>query len=283
MGMIAGEPVDRVEKGTESDPWNLLANTIEGSIMSFDATSFGPITLDHLPPFATRLREAADRVWEDGYRQPFLRELGAGTLARERFAFYLLQDYRYLNDYAKVHALAATKTDDLEVMRFMANVQTSIFNVESQLHRTYMAGYGVTEQEMDTVRQSAFARAYTSNILAIAYGGPLVDILVAVLPCAWVYADYGCRLAAEFADGLDGNPYRSWIEMYRTDEFWSGAAWLIEHIERLVDGLDEAYRHKLVDIFVTGVEHEYMFWASAYDMHYSWRPEWDGPVEQSVG
>lgn len=151
-------------------------------MMTFDAAAFGPITLDHLPPFAQRLREAANLVWEEGYRQPFLRELGNGTLDRERFAFYLLQDYRYLNDYAKVHALALTKTQDPEVMRFMADVQNGIFNVESAMHRKYMASYGISEQEMNSVRQSAFARAYTSNILSIAYGNPLVDVLVAVLP-----------------------------------------------------------------------------------------------------
>ena len=120
--------------------------------MTFDAAAFGPITLDHLPPFAQRLREAANLVWEEGYRQPFLRELGNGTLDRERFAFYLLQDYRYLNDYAKVHALALTKTQDPEVMRFMADVQNGIFNVESAMHRKYMASYGISEQEMNSVR-----------------------------------------------------------------------------------------------------------------------------------
>ena len=77
------------------------------------------VRLDNLPPFAQRMREAADLVWEQGYRQPFLRELGEGTLQREKFAFYLLQDYRYLSDYAKVHALALTKTDDTEVMQFI--------------------------------------------------------------------------------------------------------------------------------------------------------------------
>ncbi|BAQ31130.1 transcriptional activator [Bifidobacterium scardovii JCM 12489 = DSM 13734] len=241
----------------------------------FDAEAFGPITPDHLPPFARRMREAADLVWEQGYRQPFIRELGNGTLARERFAFYLLQDYRYLKDYAKVHALALTKTMDSEIMTFMVNVQNGIFNVESKVHRSYMASYGVSEEEMNAVRQSAFARAYTSNILSIAYGGQLVDVLVAVLPCAWVYADYGQRLAREFAGTLDSNPYKSWVDMYKTDSFWEGSAWLIEHIERLVEGLSEERKRELIDIFVTGVENEYMFWASAYDMHYSWKPEWD--------
>lgn len=233
------------------------------------------ITLDHLPPFAQRLRKAADVVWEQGYQQPFLRELGEGTLARERFAFYLLQDYRYLGEYGKVHALAATKTDDVDVTTFMVNVQNNILAVETSVHRSYMASYGITEEEMNHVRQSAFARAYTSNILAIAYGKDLVDILVAVLPCAWVYADYGQRLAVEFADSLETNPYKSWVDMYKTDEFWQGSVWLIRQIEQRVQSLSEERKQELEDIFVTGVENEYMFWASAYDMQYSWRPEWD--------
>ncbi|KAA8828001.1 thiaminase II [Bifidobacterium myosotis] len=251
----------------------MTADTVTSS--SFDAAAFGPITLDHLPPFAQRLRKAADHVWEEGYRQPFLRELGAGTLDREKFAFYLLQDYRYLDDYAKVHALALTKTHDPEIMRFMVDVQNAIFNVESAMHRKYMASFGVTEAEMNSVRQSAFARAYTSNILSIAYGNPLVDVLVAVLPCAWVYADYGQRLAREFGDSLESNPYKSWVDTYKTDEFWSSAAWLLKHIETLVEGLSEERKAELTEIFVVGVENEYMFWASAYDMQYSWKPEWD--------
>ena len=138
-----------------------------------------------------------------------------------------------------------------------------------------LASYGITDEQMNNVRQSAFARAYTSNILSIAYGKGILDILVAVLPCAWVYADYGYRLAHEFADTLDVNQYKSWVDMYKTDEFWQGSAWLIEHIEKLAAEVSEERKQELVDIFVTGVENEYMFWSSAYDMQYTWKPEWD--------
>ena len=138
-----------------------------------------------------------------------------------------------------------------------------------------MASYGITEEQMNNVRQSAFARAYTSNILSIAYGKDILDILVAVLPCAWVYADYGYRLAAEFADTLDDNPYKSWVDMYKTDEFWQDSVWLLEHIEKLVADASEERKRELIDIFVTGVENEYMFWASAYDMQYTWKSEWN--------
>ena len=98
---------------------------------------------------------------------------------------------------------------------------------------------------------------------------------MAVLPCAWVYADYGYRLAAEFADTLDDNPYKSWVDMYKTDEFWQDSVWLLDHIEKLVADVSEERKRELIDIFVTGVENEYMFWASAYDMQYTWKSEWN--------
>lgn len=240
---------------------------------AFDATK--GIQRNNLPPFAQRMRKAADLVWEEGYQQPFIRELGKGTLQRERFAFYLLQDFRYVNDYARVHALGLAKTTDPEIMAFMLKVQNGALQVETEVHRSYLSSYGITEEQMNNVRQSAFARAYTSNILSIAYGKDILDILVAVLPCAWVYADYGYRLATEFADTLDDNPYKSWVDMYKTDEFWQDSVWLLDHIEKLVADASEERKRELIDIFVTGVENEYMFWASAYDMQYTWKSEWN--------
>ena len=134
----------------------------------FDAAK--GIQRNNLPPFAQRMRKAAYLVWEEGYQQPFIRELGEGTLQRERFAFYLLQDFRYVNDYARVHALGLAKATDPEIMAFMLKVQNGALQVETEVHRSYLASYGITEEQMNNVRQSAFARAYTSNILSIAYG-----------------------------------------------------------------------------------------------------------------
>ncbi|KFI68842.1 thiaminase II [Bifidobacterium magnum] len=227
-----------------------------------------------LPPFAKRLRAAADRIWEDGYNQPFIRELGAGTLAPEQFAFYLTQDTLYLRDYAKVHAIAATKTDDLEIMDFMAQVQASIVHGEMTMQREFLESYHLDPATVAGAKQSAFAYAYTSNILSVAYTGDLVDILVAILPCAWVYADYGRRLANEFADELDSNPYKPWIDMYRTDEFWASGRWLIDHIEPIARTLPESRLEQLETLFVRGVGYEYMFWDSAYRMQMQWKKEW---------
>lgn len=239
-------------------------------------TGFGPVTPDHLPPFARRMRAAADRIWEDGYRQPFLTELAAGTLPQKKFAFYLMQDNRYLFDYAKVHALGFAKTEDPDIRAYLAQACVAIARDEPEMQRRYLESFGISAEEAAGVKQTVFARAYTTNMLTVAHEKPIVDILVALLPCAWVYADYGRRLAADYADKLETNPYRSWIDMYSPKSFWdAGAGPLIAFIERLAADESEERLAELTDLFVTGVGNEYMFWASAYGMQRSWRAEWD--------
>ena len=71
--------------------------------------------------FSRGLKAKAGKVWEDGYNHPFVQELGAGTLDREKFKFYLLQDYLYLLQYAKVFAIAAVKSEIDEI--FISSVE----------------------------------------------------------------------------------------------------------------------------------------------------------------
>ena len=64
-------------------------------------------------PFHQSLREAAHSVWEAIFAHPFVKELGAGTLSRARFLFFVRQDYLYLQDFARVLCLAGAKADSL--------------------------------------------------------------------------------------------------------------------------------------------------------------------------
>ncbi|MDQ3458166.1 MAG: thiaminase II, partial [Deinococcota bacterium] len=69
-----------------------------------------------------RLAEAAAKDWEAALKHPFVRELGRGTLAREAFQRFLEQDWLFLRDYARLFALAAAKSRDLQAMRQFAGL-----------------------------------------------------------------------------------------------------------------------------------------------------------------
>ena len=64
-----------------------------------------------------RLREAARPIWDRCLTHPFVTGIGDGTLMAEKFRYFMLQDYLYLFDYARVFALGVVKARDPALMR----------------------------------------------------------------------------------------------------------------------------------------------------------------------
>lgn len=214
--------------------------------------------------FSRGLKEKAREVWEAGYQHPFVQGIGAGTLDKESFKFYLLQDYLYLIQYAKVFAMGALKADTIEVMRKFSSSQYFTIHGELGLHQEYMEKFGITPEDVAAVKPSLYNSAYTANMLAQGQTGGLAEIIAAVFPCAWTYAEYGQRLKADFGDNLEGNYYQSWIEMYASPEFEASFQWLYETLDRLVEHMNEEQKARIEAIFIQSVEFEYLFWDMAY-------------------
>src|SRR4030081_3966116 len=62
----------------------------------------------------------SDEAWQQNaalreaiHRLPFNTELAAGTLSRERFRFYIVQDAIYLGQYARVLTVGAAKAPEV--------------------------------------------------------------------------------------------------------------------------------------------------------------------------
>ncbi len=214
--------------------------------------------------FARDLKNRASKVWEDGYQHPFVQEIGKGTLDQAKFRFYLLQDYQYLLQYAKVFALATVKADDEAMMTRLTKVQHSIFTEEMELHRQYMAGFGITPAQVLAVKPSLYNRTYTANMLAIGQTSGLVEILATVFPCGWTYYDYANRLKEQYGDRLEGNFYRTWIETYASFDFAATFEWFYDAIDAMVARKTDRDRERIAEIFVSSVEFEYLFWDMSY-------------------
>ena len=94
------------------------------------------------------------RVWQEvaPIRQamltmPFNAELCDGSLSRERFHFYLLQDSVYLTAYARTLALAAARAPDPElIFEYTKRAEVAIV-VERALHEGFLKDFGLTRDE----------------------------------------------------------------------------------------------------------------------------------------
>src|SRR5205814_8386961 len=76
------------------------------------------------------------------HRLPFNTELAAGTLARARFRFYMVQDAIYLGQCARVLALAAAEAPEIATLQAFANSALGAAAVEQAFSVRYLQEIG---------------------------------------------------------------------------------------------------------------------------------------------
>lgn len=214
---------------------------------------------------STRLHDAATPVWEACLRHPFVTGIGDGTLDMEKFRYFMLQDYLYLFDYARVFALGVVKARDPELMRvFAANVD-AILGGEMKIHRAYMKRLDITEEQVFAVKPALANLSYTNYMLSVAQTGGPMEIVASILACSWSYAEIGQTLAA--IPGAAEHPfYGEWIRGYASEEYASTNQALIELMDSLAADAGEEQLAYLTDVFVNCSRYELGFWDMAWDV-----------------
>ena len=219
--------------------------------------------------FSQSLKEKSKSVWDDCYKHPFVQKIGDGSLDRDVFKFYLKQDYKYLLEYAKIFALGALRASDEQTIKNFTASQKAVLD-EMNLHRSYMKSFGISTEEADQTVSSLFNRAYTSNMMAIGYNNGIVELMAALLPCAWSYHDFACRLKQDYKDELENNFYKNWIETYAGKEFGESFAWFFPTMDKLCEGKNKEELDSITGIFKSSIEFEYLFWDMAYKQQMSY-------------
>jgi thiaminase/transcriptional activator TenA len=212
--------------------------------------------------FSAELREAAAPVWEAQVAHPFVRGIGDGTLPEDKFRFYVRQDYLFLTDYGRLLALGAARAPRLEWMRRFAALAQAVLETEMDLHRQFAARWGITTEHLESERTAPATDAYCDYLLRTASLGDFAELVAALLPCMWSYAEIGQRLAAEGLPGHEG--YAEWITMYASDEFEELAGWSRELTDAAAAEVVGPGRRRMHAAFRASSEHELAFWESAW-------------------
>ena len=210
-------------------------------------------------------KEAEDMF--DGYlKHPFLKELGEGTLDKEKFKDYLIQDYLYLKEYTKVFCVGLVKSFNMDDMKFFYNSVKGIMEDETSIHIKYLEYFKVNKEDLENKEMTLTNSSYTSYMLGQALTGDIYDILVAVLPCTWSYNYIGIKLYEKYKGKLENNFYKPWIEVYIDDEYDKLTKEWLDYTNRMCQDLSYEKKKKLKDIFIKSCIYEMKFWDMAYKM-----------------
>ncbi|MDQ3168318.1 MAG: thiaminase II [Chloroflexota bacterium] len=219
---------------------------------------------------SARLRVLADPIWQAQLDHPLVRGIGDGTLDPARFAAWLRQDYLFLREYGRVLAYAAARAPDPATMARFSTLLHETLSTEMDLHRSYVAGFGITVADLDAETMLPTTRAYTDFLVRSAATADVAESYAALLPCMWGYSWLGQELAR---GGLPGDErYARWVATYADPAFADLATWCRDLLDGVADDLTGAARTRVDAAFLLSSRYELAFWEMA------WRGEtWPGP------
>ena len=211
--------------------------------------------------FLKELGDAVKPIYQRIISHPFNLELAEGTLAEEKFRFYLSQDVVYIGEYSRtLAAIAAKAPDHDQLMEFIAFAKEGL-EIERVLHEEYMQLFRVGKAEDIALS----TEAYSNFLLATAAYKSFPEAVSALLPCFWLYNEVAVHIHQK---ARQENKYQKWIDTYAGAEFDQTTQRLKEITRKLADDNTHITREKMKEQFLRSAKYEWFFWDSAYNLRY---------------
>jgi len=214
--------------------------------------------------FSAELWKSIGPIYDAILKHPFIKGLGDGSLDREAFKFYVIQDALYLREFGRALSIAAARApEDDWIVMFNAHAANAI-RVERLLHEGFFKQWNLTPEQVAATPPAPVNLAYTSFLLATAYGGAFHEAVGALLPCYWIYWEVGKELERK------GSPdvlFQRWIATYASEEFAAVVKAVINVTDATASRIQPGEREAMRRAFITTSRYEWMFW----DM--GWRRE----------
>jgi thiaminase/transcriptional activator TenA len=205
------------------------------------------------------MRYAVNQTMQAIYHHPFNLELSEGTLPREKFIFYLIQDAFYLAEYARALALVASRLSAHDHMQQFMRFALDALQAERDLHVNYLEKNQIY---LNDYQPNPTCFMYTNYLLKTASLASIEEGVASLLPCFWVYREVGKKMQNLQTQQI--NPYRDWIDMYSGLEFDAAVERALTVMNQLGSEASASLKEKMLTAFVKATELEWLFWDSAY-------------------
>jgi thiaminase/transcriptional activator TenA len=217
-------------------------------------------------PASDAFRAESDPVWAKLHEHPFITELADGTLPLEKFRYFLEQDVFYLEEYARCLAMGAAKSRTADELRYFVADLNNVLEAEIPNNLSLLdevVAHGA-EDRGGTRGMAPANVAYTSYLHALSMRGGPLDIMAALLPCAWSYVE----IASALRDRTDlTHPiYSEWIAYFSLPQTVEVVSTMRHDFDALAldEATTDARRREIANAFATSSRLELGFWEMAY-------------------
>ncbi len=207
------------------------------------------------------LAETCRADWDAATDHEFCRALAAGTLPRDRMAWYLAQDYLFVGEFVRLLASAVAHApslaDGIPAARFLG----LIAGPENDYFQRSFEALDMTAAER-APEPSAPAAGFLALMARARESGRYERMIAVLLVAEWSYLSWGER----HADYDPALPFwfAEWIDLHSGPGFESVVAYLKEQLDKLWTGLDAEAQEEAAAMFREAVRLERDFFDAAW-------------------
>ncbi|MEH6406412.1 MAG: thiaminase II [Leeuwenhoekiella sp.] len=212
--------------------------------------------------WSTQSWNKIDSVYNNILELPFITELMEGTLAIDKFQFYIAQDSVYLEHFGRALAIIAARAHEKEDILTFTRFAEGAIVVESALHESFFKEFNIGQKAFP----EPACHHYVHYLKSTAALDQVEVAMAAVLPCFWIYKQVGDYI---LKNQSGNNQYQKWIDTYAGEEFGLLVETAIAICDRVAKECTEKQQAKMTEAFITASKLEYMFWDNAYKLK-SW-------------
>jgi thiaminase/transcriptional activator TenA len=190
---------------------------------------------------------------------PFNQEMMQGTLSAERFTYYIRQDNLYLQEFARCHALMASRIHAEHLSVFLDFSKSCLWTEQAMLHHFFLP----SESMEDPLSITPANLGYTSYLLRCCMLDPVEVGVAALLPCFWIYQQVAQHMTQSY---VPDHPYARWIETYTSQTFDQSVQRMLGIFDELGQRANSELRTRMIEAFYRSACWEWHFWQDAYDL-----------------
>ncbi|WP_131782904.1 TenA family protein [Legionella gresilensis] len=204
------------------------------------------------------MAQATNEIQIKIHHHPFNIQLAEGTLPKDIFIFYLIQDALYLADYSRALSITAARLPRNPHTQQFIQFALDAIKAERELHLSYLSQVSFPNY-VDEANPACFM--YTNYLLRMASLASVEEAVASLLPCFFIYHEVGKSMVANL---WQTHPYYNWIALYSSEEFATSVRIAIEITNELGGESSKTTKFKMIQAFVKSTQLEWYFWQGAY-------------------
>lgn len=208
-----------------------------------------------------QLRATVKAEWDAAVDHPFVRELHAGTLPREKMRRYLVQDYQFVDSFTALLGAAVACADATRPRMVIARQLGVVAGEENTYFQRAFDALGVPEADRAEPRLLP-STARFNELMDEARASLDYALCLTVLTVAeWLYLDW----ARQAPRPLPSDPVaREWIEIHDNPDFRDWVEFLRGELDRTLPGLPGSQRDRCERAFARATQLELDFFQETY-------------------